>query len=469
MAESELPVLSSGAPEPLPSGPPTPIRLQRKRLAFLAAAFFLCYAVMLVALLAANPSLAEWAVFIQAIAGSIIALAVLCAVGMMSAIGSRWSQVLGVSGVYMLVALAFAVLDPRFALALEEDTSVEFELPAWLPTFVVLCTLPGLLREETIPILLVGTLTNLINFAFRLAASRALEHLLLLAIYEVGVVILALRDSQFCHSQQLTPSLDLSLSKVTEGKVESKDEPLASELESIMLRLQRIHSNAEEAAIAAKTTEELQRANESEALMRDLMARLKTRNIYGLEKLPRTLTKEDKTYIEENYLPPEVPSAGIRRRQRLKSGTFHTVIEPIRYSLTELIPLLGQLGKQWNFDTDFLTACSDNHPVAAVGDYLFRSLHLTKRLNLKHEAIWQFFEKLEQGYLPNAYHSSTHAADVMYSLLFLSKSSGLLFYSSDLEVAACVVATLGHDVGHLGYNNRFLVNSGHDLAVDCML
>lgn len=467
MGDSELPALSSGAPEPLPSGPPCLIRLQRKRLASLAAAFFLCYAAMLVALLAANPSLAEEAVFIQAIAGSGAAALVLCAVMGIAASGRHCTQVLGLSAVYVLAAVALALLEPRFALALETDASVEFEFPAWLPCFVVLCTLPGLLQEDTLPILVIGTLTNLVNFAFRLAATQGPEVLLFLAIYEVGVVTLAISDSQTSHSQPLSPVLDLSVSKASEGKGEGREEPLASELEAIMLRLQRIHSNAEEAAAAARTTEELQRANESEALMRDLMNRLRTKDIYGLERMPRTLTKEDKTYIEENYLPPEVPSAGVRRKQRLKSGTFHAVIEPIRYSLTELIPLLGQLGKQWNFDTDFLTACSDNHPVVAAGDYLFRSLHLTKRLNLKHESIYSFFEKLEQGYLPNAYHSSTHAADVMYSLMFLSKSSGLLFYSSDLEVAACVVATLGHDVGHLGYNNRFLVNSGHDLAVDC--
>ena len=464
MADSELPVLSNGAPEPLPAGPTCVVRLQRKLLASLVAAFFLCYAAMLIALLAANRSLAEDAVFIQAIAGSGTAVVVLCAVVGVAASGRHCTQVAGLSAVYVLAAVAFALLEPRFALALETEARVEFEFPAWLPCFIVLCTLPGLLQEETVPILVVGTLTNLVNFAFRLASTQGPEALLFLSIYEVGVITLAVRDYQAAHSQPLTPVLDLSLSKSSEGKVEGKEEPLASELEAIMLRLQRIHSNAEE---AARTAEERQRAKESETLMKDLINRLRAKDIYGLEKLPRTLSKEDKTYIEENYLPPEVPSTGVRRKQRLKSGTSHAVIEPIRYSLTELIPLLEQLGKQWNFDTDFLTTCSDSRPVAAVGDYLFRALHLTKRLNLKHESVWAFFEKLEQGYLPNAYHSSTHAADVMYSLMFLSKSSGLLFYSSDLEVAACVVATLGHDVGHLGYNNRFLVNSGHALAVDC--
>ena len=469
MAESELPVLSNGAPEPQASVPLVLHRLQRKRLVCIAIAFLTCYVAMLIALLVGNTSLATWTAELQAITGSVLTVIVLITLLVVTITEKHWGHVLGIGVVYVLAAVAFSILEPGFSHALETDTEVEFEFPCWLPTFIVLSALPGLFRQETIVILLLGTITNCINLAFRLASKEKADHLLYATIYEVGVVILSFHESSSASTSSpapLTPVLDLSISKGTEGKPDTKEEPLSSELETIMLRLQRIHSNVEEAVATAKTVEERQRASESEELMRDLMQRLKSRNVYELEKLPRTLTVEDKTYIKENYMPPEVPTTGIRRRNRLQSGKVHLVIEPMRYSLTELLPLLNQLGQQWNFDTDFLSTCSDSHPVSSVGDYLFRSLHLTKRLSLKHEAIWQFFEKLESGYLPNAYHNRTHAADVMYSVMFLSKSSGLLFHSSDLEIAACVVATLGHDVGHMGYNNRYLVNSQHDLAFD---
>lgn len=63
------------------------------------------------------------------------------------------------------------------------------------------------------------------------------------------------------------------------------------------------------------------------------------------------------------------------------------------------------------------------------------------------------------------YHNFAHAVDVVtttFRLLNLCNASRFL---SPLERFALLVASLGHDVGHPGVNNPFLVETGHDLAL----
>lgn len=422
------------------------------RLPELPCALLILYVMQLTALLAGNSL--RWCVYVQVVVGS--ALGVLAMVAATATL-IRPAQAAGVRLLGILGTLCFAVLDPQFGAALEpDDYDVSFPLPAFLPTFV----LNSILALPKRTALIEGSLLNAVCLVFSLASFRSALPGLYAAIFEVGVLIQSLRSSS--PSAKLTTVTDLNVSKHTSN--EKEEEVVGSELEAVLQRLHQLHANAQEAVNVAISSDDLQRARNSEAMLGDLLQRLTTKNLYALstERLPKRMSIEEKTYLEENYLPPAVPI--VRRRDRLRS-----LVDPTKYSLSELEPLLSQAGRQWNFDTDFLTNCSSGHPVSTLGDYLFGTLLLNKRLQLDSDLVQRFFEILEQGYLPNAYHNFTHAADVMFSVMFLCKNSGLFYYSSDLEVASCVVATLGHDVGHLGFNNRFLVNSRHELATQCKL
>ena len=76
-----------------------------------------------------------------------------------------------------------------------------------------------------------------------------------------------------------------------------------------------------------------------------------------------------------------------------------------------------------------------------------------------------FFKELEAKYEKNPYHNSTHAADVMCSFVYLLQSSMIMEHITSLELLACIIAALAHDVGHPGKNNRFLVLSRNEIAV----
>ena len=61
------------------------------------------------------------------------------------------------------------------------------------------------------------------------------------------------------------------------------------------------------------------------------------------------------------------------------------------------------------------------------------------------------------------YHSNAHAADCANSFEVMLSSSGQELHP--LRLASCFIAALGHDVGHPGYNNAYMMNSRHELAV----
>ena len=436
----------------------------RVRLITGVGGFAVVYTAMMVNLLAGNdiPSDAARA---MAAAGSACAVCVALMAGLNMLISSPKLKSLCMVLQYIFACLSICVLDCQFATTLTDTVEITYDLPAYCGCFVLITMLPSAYQQDILPIVLTGTFINVICFAFQISSYESPQPLLSAFIFQAGIILLTLRFTTPHPGIKYSSIGDISKTVTNENHEEVA---MSSEIEAILNRLQKVHANAEEAVMTAKSEEDRLRANESEALVRDLLIRLKTKNLYEVspDRLLQNLDQEEKVYLEENYLPQPVPK--MTRRDRTRSSKFHAVPDTLNYTGSELAPMLTQIGKQWNFDTDFLTSCSNGHPVLTLGEYLFNRLRLNHRLNFDPMKIEQFFEELEEKYLPNSYHNPTHAADVMFSIHFLCKSTGLLLYSSDLELAGCVVATLGHDVGHLGFNNRYLVNSQHDLALECM-
>lgn len=76
-----------------------------------------------------------------------------------------------------------------------------------------------------------------------------------------------------------------------------------------------------------------------------------------------------------------------------------------------------------------------------------------------------FVGHVSKGYLANPYHNFLHAVDVVHAVfryLALMQAEHLF---SMLEQFAMLVASVSHDVGHIGLNNGFLTEVQHDLAI----
>lgn len=68
-------------------------------------------------------------------------------------------------------------------------------------------------------------------------------------------------------------------------------------------------------------------------------------------------------------------------------------------------------------------------------------------------------------YKPNPYHNALHAADVFSSVHYFITNSELAKYVTKLDTVCTLVAGFGHDVGHPGLTNRYLIQSRDKIAI----
>jgi hypothetical protein len=117
---------------------------------------------------------------------------------------------------------------------------------------------------------------------------------------------------------------------------------------------------------------------------------------------------------------------------------------------------------EWDFDA--LKIREQHHNVLEiVGFELLRTSS-----DLPRAALGAFLRMLEKAYSDSTpYHSNAHAADMCNAFYFLSVKCEV-FQDNDASEKmriGSILAALGHDVGHFGRNNLFLISSRHALAV----
>jgi len=87
------------------------------------------------------------------------------------------------------------------------------------------------------------------------------------------------------------------------------------------------------------------------------------------------------------------------------------------------------------------------------------------RANIRESHLLTFLNLLESRYMPNPFHNFSHAVDVQYTVArYLRLIEGHRFLS-EMSMYWLLVAAIGHDVGHLGVNNQYLIETSHELAL----
>jgi len=81
------------------------------------------------------------------------------------------------------------------------------------------------------------------------------------------------------------------------------------------------------------------------------------------------------------------------------------------------------------------------------------------------ETLRRFVAATEKEYLPNPYHNFSHAVDVVHCVACHMRLINSAEFLSALNQFALLIAAIGHDIGHPGYNNGFLLETGHELAI----
>lgn len=141
---------------------------------------------------------------------------------------------------------------------------------------------------------------------------------------------------------------------------------------------------------------------------------------------------------------------------------------------------------QWDFDIIQLAKLSGGSPLFFVGWAIMGSPHaqqamardlgqdfrietngynFVSQFSIPLPILCSFFRTVEAHYLPNPYHNSTHAADVLQTLHAMLHLGGKECASSQLDIFSLLVAAVVHDVGHPGLNNNFQIKTKSELAV----
>ncbi|KAE9202266.1 hypothetical protein PF004_g18471 [Phytophthora fragariae] len=122
----------------------------------------------------------------------------------------------------------------------------------------------------------------------------------------------------------------------------------------------------------------------------------------------------------------------------------------------------------WDLDTLQIADQTGNRPLMYVTAAMFELHELHEEFRVDLVVLRNFLYVLDDGYLANPYHNSSHAADVVNSVNFLitTLADGQIRDTlTNLEFYAALVAAAIHDFRHPGKSNNYLIKAKHDLAL----
>ena len=98
--------------------------------------------------------------------------------------------------------------------------------------------------------------------------------------------------------------------------------------------------------------------------------------------------------------------------------------------------------------------------------YVFNVLNVCEEFSVAETVLRSFLSELAGKYInDNTYHNFKHGCDVGHTVYRILTVPQLNLVFTHLEVFSMLVAAIGHDVGHPGVNNVYLVKSKHELAL----
>ena len=180
-------------------------------------------------------------------------------------------------------------------------------------------------------------------------------------------------------------------------------------------------------------------------------------------ELPQ-VDEENAKYLRQMYLDKSII---IRKNTLLSKKTLRDL--PLSVSLPdygqeELNEELKGVGSNWNFDI-WKVHEKVSQSAYLVANFLMIKWELSNNYDLDETVMNTCFSKIEKGYKENSYHNACHAADVCHSLVYFINNSEMAKKISGLDLLASLLASLGHDIGHPGVTNRYLIVTQDDLAV----
>ncbi|XP_054368509.1 high affinity cAMP-specific and IBMX-insensitive 3',5'-cyclic phosphodiesterase 8B isoform X10 [Mirounga angustirostris] len=234
----------------------------------------------------------------------------------------------------------------------------------------------------------------------------------------------------------------------------------------------RIHSMTIEAPITKviniiNAAQENSPVTVAEALDRVLEI-LRTTELYS----PQLGTKDEDPHTSD--LVGGLMTDGLRRL----SGNEYVFTKNVHQShshlampitINDVPPCIARLldnEESWEFNIFELEAVTHKRPLVYLGLKVFSRFGVCEFLHCSETTLRSWLQLIEANYhSSNAYHNSTHAADVLHATAFFLGKERVKGSLDQLDEVAALIAATVHDVDHPGRTNSFLCNAGSELAV----
>mmetsp|Transcript_22213 Transcript_22213/g.61423 ORF Transcript_22213/g.61423 Transcript_22213/m.61423 type:complete len:442 (+) Transcript_22213:85-1410(+) len=119
----------------------------------------------------------------------------------------------------------------------------------------------------------------------------------------------------------------------------------------------------------------------------------------------------------------------------------------------------------WDFDVFDFGQRTQGNPLISMTIALLELHNLMEGWKVNRQTVENFLLRVEAGYSANSYHNNVHATDVTQTAaIILGALAKQVDEIPKMDVFCIIMASAVHDLGHLGVNNDFLINSRHPRA-----
>ena len=150
----------------------------------------------------------------------------------------------------------------------------------------------------------------------------------------------------------------------------------------------------------------------------------------------------------ESLSQPEMEYNVDQAQEQLRLMEGHSTVDPT-------------VVNSWNFDVLKYTTAE----LMEVCNYLFDVFHLFQEFKCPSNIMAAFLQDISGRYMNNPYHNFPHAVDVTQTVYRMIMVPQLNLVLTSLDIFSMLIAAVGHDVGHPGVNNAFLVKVKDELAL----
>lgn len=122
-------------------------------------------------------------------------------------------------------------------------------------------------------------------------------------------------------------------------------------------------------------------------------------------------------------------------------------------------------GRDWTFDALDLGRKTNSTACIFGGESALISTHYNQVMKARRGCVRAWVREIHSRYLPNAYHNEAHACQVAHQSMWFAKQTGWINNANELHMCSLMIASIGHDVGHIGRTNLFCANSWHPFSL----